>query len=245
MKSKKIILLLLPFILIFSIGAVNLINTRIVQVRYGLSGDTKATSIPYGSEYYETDTSKNFVYTSAGWVQKYNQEVDPTTGAICVIGIETCKLHSGDSYVMTMVDTVASGDSLILAITVPDTSLLPHFHFSVEETEQTLLRVFESASAAANTGVEKTPINNNRNSANASVLTAIVGPTITVDEDSLIYEYLFGYADTPISHAGGVHENALEFILERDRTYAWLIISKAADNYITAVASWHEHTNRN
>ena len=100
-------------------------------------------------------------------------------------------------------------------------------------------------SAAANTGAELTPINNNRNSSNVSVLTVKVDPLVTVSEDSLIYEYLFVFSDTPVISTGGQQETAFEFILERDRMYAWLIISKGADNYISGVADWHEVTNRN
>jgi len=36
----------------------------------GLSTDTKPTDIAVGTEFYETDTGKTFIYSGSAWIQK-------------------------------------------------------------------------------------------------------------------------------------------------------------------------------
>jgi len=45
--------------------SVRLIST--IKRYIGLSGDVKSTDCPYGSTFYETDTSATYIYSSAGW----------------------------------------------------------------------------------------------------------------------------------------------------------------------------------
>ena len=90
----------------------------VVRRFMGLSTDTKPTSVPFGSEFFEEDTGVTYVYSSAGWVLRYGKSVLTPEGGVAIL----LKNSTGAATVKGSVVHSGSGNAEVILITdsIPD-----------------------------------------------------------------------------------------------------------------------------
>lgn len=169
---------------------------------------------------------------------------DASTEAVEVIDYSHHEIHSGSHYLISGFETEDTAGTIIFGVTTPDTAKWSHMLFRMISTSQAEFQVHEGATIAG--GSSATPINNNRNSSNTSVLTVVKDPTISVAGD-LIYSQSYGAAGTGFfgTDQGGFAKRDNEIILKQDTTYTFTITSRDDDNIISYLGEWYEHTDKN
>ena len=90
----------------------------VVRRFMGLSTDTKPTSVPFGSEFFEENTGVTYVYSSAGWVLRYGKSVLTPEGWVAIL----LKNSTGAATVKGSVVHSGSGNAEVILITdgIPD-----------------------------------------------------------------------------------------------------------------------------
>lgn len=169
--------------------------------------------------------------------------VDAITEALEVIDYEHHEIHSGSHYYICNFEVLDDAASIDLAITTPNTTKWTHMTFDISGTSQTEFRIYETATVTG--GTAGTPLNNNRNSANISVVTVVKNPTVTV-LGNLIFAQSSGLAAATPNKAenSGVVSRNREIILKQNTTYIFRITSRQDDNIISYCGEWYEHTNK-
>lgn len=116
--------------------------------------------------------------------------------------------------------------------------------FDIEAISQTEFRIYENAVMTLTGGTPTTPMNNNRNSTNTSVMTVYKTPSINTT-GSLIYSQSSGYAGVTLQNAKeGIVSRNKEIILKQNSDYIFRITSKDDDNIINYCGEWYEHADK-
>ena len=168
--------------------------------------------------------------------------LDKSTHATTTIEYEHHEIHAGNHYMVTGFSTVGMGGTLNFGVTTPNTSVWSHMCFEIEGTNQTEFRVYETCTYSG--GTTTTPFNNNRNSSSTSVLSIAFNPN-SVTTGTLIFSQSKGLAGATPSKASieGIIDRSKEIILRQNEVYIFQVTSMAADNIVSYVGEWYEHTN--
>ncbi len=112
-----------------------------------------------------------------------------------------------------------------------------HFIFMVQADKGILVQLFESPTVTVN-GTAMTPINNDRNSPNTSVLDLYEDPIVTVD-GTLIYEKISG-TTTIGGEVGSESDHSREFLLKSNTRYQLKITVLADTTALSTHFNWYE-----
>ena len=104
--------------------------------------------------------------------------IDGATNTLQTIEYEHHEIHGGTHFYICDFETLNSGATADFAVTTPAGSKWSHMIFEVNGTSQTEMRIYEGATVSG--GTSTTPLNNDRNSDTASVLTVSKNPSVSV-----------------------------------------------------------------
>jgi hypothetical protein len=123
------------------------------------------------------------------------------------------------------------------------------------------MAIYENPSCDTGEGGNFTPINRNRNSINTSGVLSIEAPavanrittfneaqaaTANITKTTPIFQIALGTAGVgAFGGNGGASGGRVEFVLQRNQQYAFMVESlDANDNYHTVQLDWYEHISR-
>ena len=167
--------------------------------------------------------------------------IDTNTRAQIGIDYAHHEIHDGGHYHVQGYLELSSGQQWRASFKTPSGAEQLHFLYDIKSTGICTSYFDEAASGGMSGGVSVTPLNNNRNFADASVVmfSGNVGPasgyTMRLENDK------WG-ADGFKENIGGGAGRDDELVLKEDTTYMRTFISGADDNIIQFKASWYEHT---
>ena len=179
-------------------------------------------------------TSKGAVGTSG-----YEQlRLNPSTLALNVMNYEHHEIHGGSHFMIAdYALNQAAAAEIDFVMTTPDSGKWSHMTVGFSSSDGATLDVYEGASGVSG-GTATTPLNNNRNSSNASVLTVTKDPT-AVTPGTKIAGFIAGG-----SRESGFAVREREIILKQNTTYLFRITSLANSNDIGFEGEWYEHTDK-
>lgn len=166
--------------------------------------------------------------------------LDKATNTLQTMEYEHREIHAGSHFYLQGYLEFGAASTVDLAIITPDTTKWAHMTFSFETTGETLFQIYEVSDFDGDGGVV-TPLNNNRNSTNASVLTITTDPTVN-SYGNLIGASLVGVTTNPTKSSGGLVARNNELILKQNTKYIFKFTSNSANNNISYAAEWYEHT---
>lgn len=175
---------------------------------------------------------------------KANNDRDGLTEYPISIHSEHHELHEGNHFYVSGFETVASAANVDFTVQTPDSNVHGHLLFAIEGTSQTEFRIYEGSSDD-NDGTTTTPINNNRNSTNASIMTVQKNPNNVV-LGTLIFSQSKGLAGTTPQRSDneGVVERHNEIILKKNTKYLFRITSRDDGNIVSYVGEWYEQLDK-
>jgi hypothetical protein len=163
---------------------------------------------------------------------------DDATGLMNVITQEHHEIHDGNHYYMEGYLTMGISDTLYVKLVTPDNAKWSHFLWSIESGGILETTLHEGVSGGMTGGSSVTPVNNDRNSANASNLVITSGVTVASDLGLKISGCKWGSRQI-----GGGQSREDELILKQNTTYLRTFLSGASSNLVCFKATWYEHTN--
>lgn len=170
-------------------------------------------------------------------------KTDGTTNAIQTILYPHYKIHSGRHYFVESYDNMANAaDSIDFCVFARDTSRWAHMFFMVSTEKAALFCAYEDATFDTTTGTTVTAYNNNRNSANTSILLIKRDATVSADGTELFCTTI-GFGDNPANSIGGESGRENELILKQNTYYRFHFETITNDNDIDWLAEWYEHIN--
>jgi len=168
--------------------------------------------------------------------------IDGITNAINTIDYAHHEIHSGSHFYIQGYVELNTDGVLRMKMVTPDTGKWVHFRFEITSSGICGTTLDEGASGGMTGGTPVTPINNNRNSTQTSVLTLTSGVAAASDYVARIESDKWGAGGKFIASGGGTsREN--ELILKQNTTYLRTFTSEADANIIQFKATWYEHTN--
>ncbi len=171
--------------------------------------------------------------------------VDVTTNAQISITYEHHEVHAGSHYTFNAHDADADvNDTVGVILVTPNTTKWAHMVVNISGALQTEVSIFETTTRG--TGAVLADYNNNRNVSDTSsvIIYAIANGGAN---GTLIFQDHFGIdAGIGINNTsgGGASRGAREWILKQNTSYMITAASLTADNVISMVLSWYEHTNK-
>ncbi len=175
--------------------------------------------------------------------------IDNTTHTFQTIDYAHHEIHSGSHYYIEGYTTLDDGDPvpetgiLRVKLVTPDNATWAHFQWSIASTGILTTTLHEGASGGMGGGGPVTPLNNNRNSENNSVLTITSGVEVATTPGTLISNAKWGASGFKTTIGGGTARDD-EIILKQGTTYVRTFTSDVDDNILQFKASWYEHQNK-
>ncbi len=164
--------------------------------------------------------------------------IDQYTNAVKIVDYAHYEDHAGSGYEYTAYQDVGNTDSVIIAITTPNTGKWGHLLMEASVEAEFAFIVKEDASVTGGTTV--TPINKNRNSSKVSTMTIKAAPTIS-DTGEVIRVSKAGER----RNAGGTSRAVGELLLKQGVTTLLIAINQSgATRWISQQLTWYEHTNK-
>jgi hypothetical protein len=167
-----------------------------------------------------------------------NSSVDEHTGAISVVDYPHHELHAGKAFVVHAENTIASGASINITFTTPNTLRWLHAVPRARCSGEANLTINEGVTAAS--GTSFTPVNRNRNSAEAAGPTDVVITATVSDKGTEIFAEHFGAGQ----NRGGESRGTEEWLLKQNTKYSFIVLSEAASNDCELILDWYEHTGK-
>ena len=160
---------------------------------------------------------------------------DLVTGSFTIVEYSHHKAHSGSHYFIEGYTTLGVGGTLYVKLVIPNSEKWPHFVWRINSSGILTTTLVEAPTGGMAGGSDVTPINNNRNSDNASGLVLTSGVTACTG-GAIISQESFG------GRSGGeAVTRDDEIILKQSTTYCRTFLSGTASNIIGFKASWYEH----
>lgn len=180
---------------------------------------------------------------------------DPASNLQATIEAEHSAIHKGWHFLRTAVNTLASGDTVRLFLTTPNsnasTPKATHLRSQVYGNKLTSYRIYEGAYFdPSSPGTSITPVNNNRiyNTMNpvpaASVNSFNVDAGFNVASAGLeIFHQSRGAAGTGFfgSPIAGQLSGAQELVLDYSKTYVFEALSGDDDNIVSSFFEFYEY----
>jgi hypothetical protein len=153
------------------------------------------------------------------------------------------EIHEGNVYHAYRGDTLATNDTIMIAVTTPNTIEEQHMFWELYSSGSITFSILENVTSYTG-GTAQTPINNNRRSDNTSNCTVKVGSDgaladpIVPTGGTVIDQYSFGSGNK----SGGTASHEGEFVLERDHIDIYKILAVGNGIVCDLHLSWYEHT---
>ncbi len=165
--------------------------------------------------------------------------LDTSTMSLQTIDYYHHEIHAGSHYYMEGFATLAADEALYVKLVTPDLARWAHFIWDIQSSAILEVTLHEGASGGMTGGTAVTPLNNNRNSANTSVMTITSGVTVATDLGLTISQSKVGAR----KFGASIGRDA-ELILKQDTVYLRKFLSGTNDNLVSFKASWYEHTDK-
>lgn len=166
--------------------------------------------------------------------------MDKSSYALTTIDYDHHEVHDGSKYMVTGHGAFSNNDTIDFVVVTPAGTKHAHMRMLIGASAGASLDVYENATYTG--GTAATPQNQNRNYANASILTVLGGPFTTLTPGTnLIFSQQYGNATVS---GGGGFDAGMELILKSATTYLFRITSLANGNDISYNGNWYEHTDR-
>lgn len=162
----------------------------------------------------------------------------PSTGNKSPITIDEAhaRIHSGDSYHISLVQSVASLATMDILYIVPDSNKLPHLTIGYESQGEIQYDVYRSPTVT-NNGTQLDIFNRDENSPNTSGIVAYHSPTVSVSGAVRIFQWQAGAGKTTATTERGT----LERIQRRNTTYLFRIINLSNQTNVCSMRlDWYE-----
>ena len=172
-------------------------------------------------------------------------KIDSTTNVLAGIDYGHAEIHAGNHFFIENYTTLASGAKIDFGVTSPNTTKWAHMFWRIGATKETIIEVYKTSVLSGGTALS--PVNNNQNSDNTSVMTVVQNPTVT-DSGTLISASRFGIAagvGVATRYGSGETRQEREIILHSGTSYLWRVKSATDTNYVSYKGTWYEHTNKN
>ncbi|GAF98214.1 unnamed protein product, partial [marine sediment metagenome] len=146
--------------------------------------------------------------------------VDELSGGDVCISHEEHAVHEEDGFYAQIIDTtLASGATLIMLVTVPDSTPQVHAKFGFNTAKEATLMIYENPDISS-VGGAVTEWNRDRNSAVAATVVVTEKPAITAN-GTLMQSRLVGSG----GKVGGEMRNEVEWLLKTDEQYLIILTS--------------------
>jgi hypothetical protein len=176
----------------------------------------------------------------------FNKIKDAATNAIRFLSYEHSEVHEGRHYTFCYTDSDFDiADTVAFIITVPDTTLWPHFNWEVTGALTTQVFFMENPTSDTVSGSAYTTYNSDRNSTNQPVLLIHEADANAISGDSLAC-FSFGISTgqgISTRAGGGSSRGGQERILKQNEQYLFWVVSGADNNNLTVRFPWYEHKN--
>ena len=167
--------------------------------------------------------------------------IENTTWSLPTMSYPHAELHAGRHFFLADTFSLDANDTLDYCIFQTDTTRWAHMLWNVNSTKGLIIHITEAATFSGGTAV--TPVNNNRNSSNASILTITSACTETVAGDT-IYSKQIGDATNPNSGIPGAESRDTEIIYKQNTKYIVKMKSLANSNVVSIGPEWYEHIDK-
>ena len=180
-------------------------------------------------------------------VNGYKYYADQTADKVTHAAIGIChphhEIHEGNHYYLQGFLELNTAGTYYVKMVTPDTACWSHFVFDITSSGICTTYLDEEATGGMAGGSNVTPLNNNRNSSNASTLVFTSGVAVATSYTTRIESDKWGAAGFK-QNVGGGGGREDEIMLRQNTTYLRTFLSGANSNIIQFRASWYEHTNK-
>lgn len=173
----------------------------------------------------------------AGGVKRYLRG-DANTRSLLTVDYAHHEMHEGSFFRAFYQVDAATGDSVMVVVTTPDTVIHAHMRAVFSFEGQGNIKILENPTEV-NDGTSITPLNANRNSSSTSIMTVVHTPTdydytgATVLENRVLGSKTSEGGDANFEH---------EWILKANETYVFMIVNESAqDSECNIILNWYEH----
>ncbi len=174
---------------------------------------------------YSRKNLKNLSDSSAVTEAIFEAAQDTTTGSLSIIDIAHTLIHNGRHFVIQDYKlSLGNGASYEFVFTTPDTLRRIHWNYEIDIEDDASVVIKEDVTASGGTSI--TPVNNNRNSGNASTMTVVHTPS-SVSGGTVIAQQRKGLG-AGINVIGGVVRSDGEIVFKQNTKYSVKITNNAA-----------------
>lgn len=170
--------------------------------------------------------------------------LDPSTHAIKTVGYTHAEIHGKNTFHAYRGDTLATGDTVAIGITTPDTAKEAHIIWSMYGAGEVVMDIVRDVTSFTG-GVAQVPQNSNqRGETPASICTVLVGSDGDVDDDLVLtggteYDsHVLGSGNKGAA-SGGSRD---EFIPDRDSITVYRLTAVGNGIVCDLHIRWYEHT---
>lgn len=178
---------------------------------------------------------------SAAVQSAWRDVFDRATYALNTIDYAHHEIHAGSFYSAGTVTDLASGGTVQVMITTPNTTSWLHLLGIVETESESVVRWMENPTSPG-AGATLPAVNHNRNSSN--VAAGVVAGTVGVfsgTPGSVLFQYAMGSG----KGIGGEVREINEWVLKQNEQYILEVVNNAVGNSWTSISlAWYEHTNK-
>jgi len=168
---------------------------------------------------------------------------DGITKADTTIDYAHHEIHDGHHFYMEGYAELGAAGTLFVKLVTPAIGEWAHFKWEIDSVGVLTTTFDEDATGGMVGATSVIPINNNRNSTNASKMVITTDVTTCTGYGTRISNQKFGFAENPSKATGGGAARDNEVILKQNAVYCRSFTSGSANNIINFRASWYEHTN--
>lgn len=195
-----------------------------------------------------TELRKIFIADGVGgWLAG----VDEMSGAFEVIDYHHHEIHEGDVFTAEVHTT--SGTAVNIAFKTAAGTKRAHMTFSFSNESKCHMEVLEGATWTTNTGTVFAPVNQNRGSANTSMLLEDKSATPSFTEAGVLTDVTVATTGTTVreiysfvsKQTGGDLSTREELVLDPDETYIIRLTSDDGAKGMQQRIEWYEHTDSN
>jgi hypothetical protein len=149
------------------------------------------------------------------------------------------EIHSGKHFKISNFLDLDNGSSINIGLQTPDINTHLHLIYNALSQAEIEIEFFEGSTITFD-GTDLTPINNNRNSLNTSILTTLqIGPTI-INPGTVINRLSLGSVQNPVSGTSLLYNRSRETVLKQNTNYLLKITSRLNDNTVNYFLDWYE-----
>jgi hypothetical protein len=178
-------------------------------------------------------------WTGTGWVRL---KIDSSTSTLQTIDYAHHEAHGGSFFRSGMNFTLSNGQVATFGLITPNTTKWAHLGFELTATADGTFALLEDVTSFSG-GASVTPLNHNRNSSAASVMTCTRGYTgsdlITPTGGTTILSASLATGRGSTVDRG----HGMEFILKQNSKYLFQYTNGTSANVILLALEWYEHTN--